>query len=44
MAHIIHLFMAMPFIGVRLGIPMLGAGGNTTNTNVDITYFIPAIF
>lgn len=24
------IFMAMPFLGVRLGIPMLSGGGNTT--------------
>jgi hypothetical protein len=30
MSHVLLMFMAMPFLGVRIGMPMLSGGGNTT--------------
>lgn len=30
MSHVIMIFMAMPFLGVRLGIPMTSGRGSTS--------------
>lgn len=38
------IFMAMPFIGVRLGIPMLSGGGNTTPPALTEGSLFPIIF
>ena len=43
MAHVMLIFMAMPFLGVRIGIPMLSGGGNTTPP-VPPTIFLQATF
>lgn len=40
MSHVMLIFMAMPTLGVRIGIPMISGGGNTTPpVTHSYTYF-----